>query len=199
MKIILLATGLLVVLFSVFQLYTPMATETQAYKAIFAKKDFEIRFYPATTMASITSYDKNYGALGRAGFRKLAGYIFGGNAGNQKIAMTAPVHMNINDSNSTMSFVMPLEYGKDNLPQPNDTSVKIETTADEYVAAIRFGGYASDKHIKEYSDKLENALKESSIPYYGRFRLLTYNPPFQLFGRKNEIIVSVNWQAIGNK
>ncbi len=176
-----------------------MATETQAYKVISTEKDFEIRFYPAATMASITSSDKNYKALGSSGFRKLAGYILGGNSSKQKIAMAAPVHMNVNDDASTMSFVMPAEYHKDNLPQPNDSSVKIETTDDEYVAAIRFGGFASDKQIKEYSEKLENALKKSSIPYYGRFRLLAYNPPYQLFGRKNEIIVSINWQPINKQ
>jgi hypothetical protein len=196
MKIILLASGILVVLFIAFQLYTSMATETQAYKVIRTEKDFEIRFYPVATIATITSSAKNYKALGSSGFRKLAGYIFGGNSSEQKLAMTTPVHMNANDSGSTMSFVMPAEYHKDNLPQPNDSSVKIETTTEEYVAAIRFGGFASDKHITKYSDKLENALKESSIPYYGHFRLLAYNPPYQLFGRKNEIIVNVNWHAI---
>lgn len=56
--------------------------------------------------------------------------------------MTSPVHMDINDSASTMSFVMPAEFQKNNLPQPNNSGVKIVTTADEYVAAIKFGGFA---------------------------------------------------------
>ena len=100
--------------------------------------------------------------------------------------------MDINDTASSMSFVMPAEYHEGNLPQPNDSVVKIETSKDEYVAAMKFGGFASDKHIREYTQKLEAALKANSIPYYGHFRFLGYNPPFQLFGRKNEIIVSVN-------
>lgn len=167
-------------------------SETQGYKVIRSEKDFEIRFYPAVTMATITSSAKTYRELGSSGFRKLAGYIFGSNSSKQKIAMTSPVHMDINDSASSMSFVMPAEYHKDNLPVPNDSGVKIETTTDEYVAAIKFGGFASDSRINEYTEKLERALIANSITYYGRFRFLGYNPPYQLFGRRNEIIVSVN-------
>jgi len=187
--------GILVILFILFQAYASMSSgksETQAYKVVRTEKDFEIRFYPSVTMASITSSAKTYKELGSSGFRKLAGYIFGGNSTQQKIAMTAPVHMDINDSVSTMSFVMPAEYNKGNLPLPNNEEVKIETTDDEYAAAITFGGFASGKHIKENIEKLESALKANSISYYGHFRFLGYNPPYQLFGRKNEIIVSVN-------
>ena len=144
-------------------------------------------------MATITSSAKSYKDLGNSGFRQLASYIFGGNSSNTKIAMTAPVHMDINDSASTMSFVMPPEYNKDNLPQPNNSNVKIDHTADEYVAAIQFGGFASNEKIAKYKGLLEVALKKSNLSYYGHFRFLGYNPPFQLFGRRNEIIVSVNW------
>ncbi len=189
MKIFLLVIAGLTVTFLSFQLYTSMATETQAYKIIRTGKDFEIRFYPRATLATITTLATNYNALGNSGFKKLAGYIFGGNSDKQKIAMTSPVHMHVNDSASTMSFVMPAEFTKDSLPLPNDSTVSIETTADEYVAAIRFGGFATEKRIREYTTKLENALKANAIPYHGFFRLLAYNPPYQLFGRRNEIIV----------
>lgn len=196
MKITLIITSIIVVVLILFQTYTTMATEnseTQAYKVLRTEKDFEIRFYPSTTIATINSSAKTYKELGSSGFSKLAGYIFGGNKEKKQIAMTSPVHMDINDSISTMSFVMPLNYNKDNLPLPNNSEVKIETTADEYVAAIRFNGFASDKDIKENKEKLENVLKAKSISYYGHFRYLGYNPPYQLFGRRNEIIVAINW------
>ena len=198
MKIALIVTSIIVVVFILFQTYTTMATEkseTQAYKVLRTERDFEIRFYPSTTIATINSSANTYKELGSSGFSKLAGYIFGGNKEKKQIAMTSPVHMDINDSVSTMSFVMPLNYNKDNLPLPNNSEVKIETTADEYVAAIRFSGFASDKDIKENKEKLENALKAKSISYYGHFRYLGYNPPYQLFGRRNEIIVAINWSS----
>ena len=52
--------------------------------------DFEIRDYPALSVAEVTVQgDRNLAAY--AGFRKLAGFIFGANARKQSIEMTAPV------------------------------------------------------------------------------------------------------------
>lgn len=196
MKILLIIVAVVAVFIVLFQTYLTMAankSEEQPYKVIRTEKDFEVRFYPSVTMAMITSSAKSYKELGNSGFRKLANYIFGGNDANKQIAMTSPVHMDVNDTASSMSFVMPSEFNKDNLPKPNDANVVIKASADEYVAAIKFGGFASDADIKTYSAKLENALKAASISYYGSFRYLGYNPPYQWFGRKNEIIISVNW------
>jgi hypothetical protein len=88
---------------------------------------------------------------------------------------------------------MPANYNKNNLPVPTNSEVIITTTPDEYVAAITFGGFASQDAIKKHITKLETALKEKQITYYGNFRYLGYNPPYQLFGRRNEIIVAINW------
>lgn len=195
MKIVLIVTGVIAALFIAFQIHTTMETkksETQPYKVVRKEKEFEIRFYPSATMAMITSSAKTYKELGSSGFSKLAGYIFGGNKEHLNIAMTSPVHMEISDSNASMSFVMPANYNKDNLPIPNNSEVTIQTTPDEYVAAITFGGFASAENIKKHTTMLESALKEHNISYYGHFRYLGYNPPFQLFGRRNEVIVSVN-------
>ena len=79
MKIILIVAVIVAVLFIIFQIYVVMSadkTETQAYKVLITKDNLEIRFYPAATMATITSSAKSYKELGSSGFRKLAGYIF---------------------------------------------------------------------------------------------------------------------------
>lgn len=201
MKIALIAIGIIAVTFTAIQLYASMAgkSETQLYKVLKVEKDFEIRFYPSTTMAQITSSAKTYKELGNSGFTKLASYIFGGNNEKKKIAMTSPVHMDINDSISSMSFVMPSEYNKDNLPLPNNSEITIKTIPDEYVAAITFGGFASLESIKKHTDLLEGALKEKNISYFGHFRFLGYNPPFQILGRRNEIIVSIDENQINEK
>lgn len=182
-------------LFIAFQIYTTMATkntETQAYKVIRTEEEFEIRHYPAATMAMISSNLKSYRDLGSSGFGTLAKYIFGGNSENKQIAMTSPVHMNIGDSISTMAFVMPSNFNKENLPKPNNADVVIENSEPEHVAVIKFGGFASTERINIHKDMLENALKDKGISYYGNFRYLGYNPPYQLFGRRNEVIVSLN-------
>jgi len=195
MKLILIVVVVVSVLIICVQTYFAMAqTETQPYSVLKTEKDFEIRLYPSATLATITMDVKSYKELSSQGFRKLASYIFGGNDAKESIAMTTPVQMDINDSLSSMSFVMPANYTKQNLPKPNDTTIVITTTADEYVAAIKFGGYANDEQIKKHAAELEAALKTSGIAYFGNFRFLGYNAPYQFIGRKNEIIVRVRWK-----
>ncbi len=193
MNLFLIAVIFIVAFFILVQIYFALVkTETQSYKLIRKERDFEIRYYPAATMATIISSATSYKELGNPGFKKLAKYIFGGNDKNTRIAMTSPVHMEIDKNISMMSFVMPSAYLEGNLPIPNDQSVVISMSKPEYVAAIKFSGFATDGIIKSKRSKLEKALKLFSIPYYGNFRFLGYNAPYQLLDRKNEIIVSIN-------
>ena len=197
MKMFIIIIVIIILITLLLQSFTVMSTnktEEQKYSLVRKYKDFEIRFYPSTTIATISSNAKTYRDLSGPGFQKLAGYIFGGNEANTKISMTTPVQMDINDSVSTMSFVMPSAYTKEKLPKPKDPTVQIKNTADEYVAVIRFGGYASDKDLKFYSERLQNLLKENGITPHGNFRFLGYNPPYQFIGRRNEIIVAVEWK-----
>lgn len=183
----------IIVLFQSFTMLSAKNTEEQKYRVVHKDNDLEIRFYPSATVATIQSKAKTYKDLSGPGFRRLAGYIFGGNETNTSISMTSPVHMNINDTASNMSFVMPSAYNQGNLPKPNDPDVQIQKTADEYVAVIRFGGYASDKDLAFYSAKLQELLNDKDITYYGNFRFLGYNPPYQFMNRRNEVVVSVKW------
>lgn len=198
MRNMIIALGILLLIFIFFQSFMAISTnkiEKQKYQVIKKEKDFEIRYYPPATFATIKSSAKSYRELSGSGFRKIAGYIFGNNESSTKIAMTSPVHMDISDSGSSMSFVMPSEYDIKKLPRPNDASVEIHETKGEYAAAIEFGGYASDAVISKYAEQLTTLLKEKGINPIGNFRYLGYNPPYQLIGRKNEVIVAVDWKA----
>jgi hypothetical protein len=112
--------------------------------------------------------------------------------------MTAPVHMQMTDSMSTMSFVMPSGFTEENLPSPNDSIIRIQMSSEEHVAAITFGGYANDKKIKSHSKTLRKLLDESGIRHSDSFRFLGYNPPYQFWDRRNEIIVQVDITSIKN-
>jgi len=169
-------------------------TEHQKYTLIQKFPGFEVRYYPPAIMATVHTSVNSYRELSTPGFRTLAGYIFGDNAENQKIAMTAPVHMDISDQGSSMSFVMPSEYGYNDLPQPSNSSIEIKESKPEYVAALTFGGYANDEKIKEESEKLLRYLKENQITPVGNFRFLGYNSPYRFWNRRNEIIVSIIWE-----
>lgn len=167
----------------------------QPYKVIKSLQEAEIRFYPPAVMATVISAANSYKEVGNRGFRQLANYIFGGNEENKKIAMTAPVRMQLSDKGSSMSFVMPPDMTLQKLPKPNQSGIKFENTPAEYVAAIRFGGYASDSDIQKYSNKLTDILAKNNIVHQGNFRFLGYDAPYKFFSRRNEIIVTVQWKG----
>jgi len=196
MKILRITLTVLFLFFVLFQSIVIMATnktEVQKYTVLQKDKDFEIRFYPAATFATIQSKANTYRDLSSPGFRKLAGYIFGNNESSVQISMTSPVHMDVNDTLSSMSFVMPSAYNKTNLPIPKDAAVMINEVPEDYVAVLRFGGYANDEKLKRNSENLRNILIQKGIKTIGHFRFLGYNPPYQFIGRRNEIIVSIEW------
>lgn len=168
-------------------------TEQQKYEVVKKYDNFEIRFYPPATLATVYSSANSYRDISGPGFRVLAGYIFGGNESEKKIAMTAPVHMDINGDRSSMSFVMPSEYEPSNLPRPNDTRVVIEKTSGQHYAVVTFSGYASDESIQKHADRLRKALEENNIKHSGTFRYLGYNPPYQFINRRNEVMVAVKY------
>ena len=187
----------LVAIFVVFQSFISVnasKTEKQKYRLVSKTKEFEIRYYPSATFATIYSDATNYKGVASKGFRKLAGYIFGGNEKKESISMTAPVRMSMSDKGSSMSFIMPEKYSDQNLPIPNDKSISIQNSNPEYVAVISFGGYASDEKITIYKDKLMEALAKEKIQVKGSFSFLGYNAPFQFVGRTNEIIIPIEWK-----
>ena len=197
MKTFLISASIIFAIVFIFQSFIMASvnkTEEQNYTVIQKDQNFEIRFYPSATFATIKSDAKTYKELSGPGFRKLAGYIFGGNEDKTQISMTSPVQMDISDTVSTMSFVMPSSYNQANLPKPNNPDVILNETQDEYVAAIQFSGFASDKELKLYSEKLQNILKGKGIKTLGNARFLGYNPPFQLVDRRNEIIISIEYK-----
>jgi hypothetical protein len=192
MKVFLIGVGVLIGIFVIFQIYLILITnQSESYNLVKSKESFEIRYYPLVIIAEINSSTKSYKDLGSIGFSKLANYISGGNKENVHITMSAPIYMDIGESTSTMGFVMPTKYTKEDLPTPNDTSIIIKVTSGEYVAAIRFSGFASDEIIRQQIKILEDILQKQGYSYYGNFRFLSYNRPYQLFNRRNEIIVTI--------
>lgn len=184
---------LLVIFTSNLLTSTSMAqTEHQTYEVIRNYQNIEIRYYPTAIHAKVYTNAQSYREISSPGFSTLAGYIFGGNENNKKIAMTAPVHMEFGEKGASMSFVMPSAYAMNDLPNPNNSAVKLVKSEPEYLAAIRFGGYASDEKILEYSEKLRNFLLENNIEYKGNFRYLGYNSPYKVINRRNEIVVQVS-------
>lgn len=189
-----LALAIIFIVFQSFKKFLVSSIETQKYRVVKKEDGFEIRFYPKATFATIRSTGSNYKQLASSGFRKLAGYIFGGNDQNKSIAMTAPVRMEMSEKGSAISFVMPEKYDMASLPKPKDATVEIKQSEEVYAAVIAFGGYANDEKINDYTNKLVALLQKKNIKIIGGFNFLGYNAPFQFIGRKNEIYIPIEWK-----
>tara|TARA_B110000261_G_C13095041_1_gene361505 strand:- start:5557 stop:5874 length:318 start_codon:yes stop_codon:yes gene_type:complete len=104
--------------------------------------------------------------------------------------MTSPVAMTLEDK-MTMSFLVPQGFTKKNLPKPNNINIKFLEVPEKKMAAITFSGWASDAKIKKYKELLIKLLDKNNIKYTTNFSVLGYNPPYELFFRRNEIVVEL--------
>jgi hypothetical protein len=193
MKIVFILLGIILLVFIAVQLYAMSGQrdiETYPYKVLNKYADFEIRSYEATLFTSVKLPAGTYRGASSKGFSILAGYIFGGNDRKEKIAMTSPVAMSLEDS-MTMMFMVPKKFNKETLPQPNQSEIEFREEPAKTVAAITFGGWASDEKIEEYKQKLIADLKAEGIPFTNRFYFLGYNAPFEMINRRNDIIVEL--------
>ena len=191
MAYILLAVAVLFILFQSFVYMSISKTKEQPYTVLEKDGDIEIRLYPSATLATVQSTAKSYSEMASPGFRTLAGYIFGGNESETQISMTSPVHVEISDSLSSMSFVMPEGYDMNNLPKPNNTTVILSKTEVQVMAAIRFSGFADDSDREKHKQELAAYLNSKGIQTKGNFKFLGYNPPYQLVGRRNEVVIEI--------
>ena len=168
--------------------FTSKGIETPEYKVLKNIEDVEIRLYPNMIVAKTALQGNSFDKQGSNGFRTIAGYIFGGNDKNQKIAMTSPVVMSIGD---TMYFVMPKSYKQSDLPTPSSPQVKIIEESAKTLAVISYGGFSSDKEIENYRTKLATILTKNEIKTKGDFMFMGYNAPWDVIDRKNEVAIEV--------
>ncbi|HKK89446.1 MAG TPA: heme-binding protein [Saprospiraceae bacterium] len=193
MKTLFIIFGILLLAFVLFQLYfTREQKNIETYPYVVDKKyeNFEVRSYEASLFSSVQLSGNTYSDVSSRGFSILAGYIFGGNDKNEKIAMTSPVAMSLEDS-MTMMFMVPKKYKKETLPQPDRSQIEFKEEPAKTVAAISFGGWANDEKIEKYKQKLVAALDKEGIAHTKQFYFFGYNPPFELFNRRNEVIVEL--------
>jgi len=193
MKILLIILGVILALFVIVQVFAFSGRkniESYSYQVVKKYKDFEIRDYEASLFTTVKLSSKGYKNTSRKGFSILAGYIFGDNDKNKKIAMTSPVAMSLEDS-VTMMFMVPREFDKKTLPKPNQPQINFVEEPAKKIAAISFTGWANDEKILKYQKKLKLILETENISYTNQFYFFGYNPPYEIFNRKNEVIVEL--------
>ena len=154
------------------------------------EKNIELRQYPNMIVAKTSVKDKSVENAGSDGYRSIARYICGGNEKEQKIAMTSPVVMELNDS-ATMYFVMPSQYKKDELPNPSNKKVTIQEEVSKVLLVVRYGGYSSDERIDSHIAILKNIIQKHNLKATGGFMYMGYNAPWDIINRRNEVAIEI--------
>jgi len=192
-KVIFFLIGVIFIVFiavQIFGFFSQRGIQKYPYKTVEVFDSFEVREYEPSLFTSVKLTASDYKTASSQGFSMLAGYIFGGNESEEKIAMTSPVSMSIGDS-VTMMFMVPKEIKKEDLPKPNQSNIVFKEEPAKTMAAISFGGWANDSKIKSFKDTLTSALERQGIAHQNRFYFFGYNAPYEVFNRLNEVLVEI--------
>ena len=193
MKTLYIVVGSIIIFFIIAQFFIHRSStkiEMYPYTLTTVVGEIEIRDYQARLFTNVPLSNQGYKQNASIGFSKLGGYIFGANQRNQKIAMTSPVSMSLGED-ASMQFMVPAAISEDELPKPNQADITFKQEPQKSMAVITFSGWASDATIKEHKDALIAVLKANGIQHSNQFYCFGYNPPYDLFFRKNEIAVEL--------
>lgn len=188
-----------------------MAIEMPAYEVVNAWPDAELRRYGPSIVAE-TRVEGAREDAGTEGFRRLAGYIFGGNRARASIAMTAPVAQSPTPSSGqriamtapvaqsstpagdawTIAFTMPRTWSMETLPVPDDPRVTLRELPARLVLARAYRGSWSLARMDEESRTLQAAAAREGLRAVGEVAWARYNPPWTLwFLKRNEVMIDV--------
>ncbi len=182
------------------------AVEEPDWTLVYRDGALEVRDYAPVVVAE-TDVSGERGAAINEGFRRLARYIFGGNAPNREIAMTAPVTRRANGrriamtapvsqapgtAGWTVTFVMPKGSRLEAMPAPLDPEVVLREQPARRIAALRFSGFATRSSLEKNATELRDRLAFRGETVVGAESYAFYNPPWTLpWLRRNEIVVEI--------
>lgn len=148
----------------------------------------EIRAYGPRLVAEVTVRGDRSSAI-NTGFRVLAGYIFGGNATGEKIAMTVPVDQAAQEGGLwTVRFTMPSRFETETLPVPEDTRIRLVQLPASRMVVETFGGLPDSDDMAARAATLKDwaaaqGMQTSELPVYS-FYDAPWTPPWS---RRNEV------------
>ena len=199
LRIVSLWIGLGLALLSVSE---AKAADEPPHRVILRDGPIEIRDYDARILAEV-DVSGQMGAASNAGFRPLAGYIFGGNqtasGGSTEIAMTTPVTQTpVIDGETTemdrwrVAFVMPPQWSMDTLPRPRDPRVSLREVPAERIVAIRFNGGSRLDRFRDHEAELRRFMADRGLQAAGEAVYARYDPPWiPTPFRRNEVMIPV--------
>lgn len=178
--------------------------EEPDFSVVRHQEDIEVRQYPAAIAAEVETTGPQ---ADNQAFRILAGYIFGKNKAQDKLAMTVPVTESSTPETIAMTrpvtssgigtkmkmrFYMPSKYSLESLPEPLDQRVKFVQLPAVCYAVIKFSGLATSKNFARHEQKLRTYLQSVDLIPQGDAIKAFYNPPWTIpFLRRNEVWLPV--------
>ncbi|CAK8694215.1 unnamed protein product [Clavelina lepadiformis] len=160
-------------------------------------KSYEIRRYPAAYWTSTEQSTPSMDGSGNRSFRRLFKYITGANAKKEKISMTVPVIQQVpgqscpfSDTTYKMMFYVPPKH-QSSPPDPSNPDVKTEKMEETTAYVRTFRGRPNGEAFKKEAAKLYESLKKNGVDVsnidMNIFYAVTYDSPFRLFFRRNEV------------
>ena len=188
-----------------FYYFREKATEEPEFRPLESDGDYQIREYPALTVAETVVEGGRREALD-GGFRTLADYIFAKSRDGEKLEMTVPV---MQDSHNPMAsdpplfdddlegawrtrFVMPDGRSASELPATPDGVQLVELPARK-VAVVSFAGRATDELLADQEDRLRGWLARRGESATAEAEYAFYNSPM-IPGplRRNEVWLALS-------
>ena len=178
------------------------ATETAHYTVQQSDGAVEVRSYAPRLMAEVTVPGSQSQAV-RAGFRILAGYIFGANEGAAKLAMTTPVAQAPAPAKIAMTtpvaqaqsgdgrvgqFMMPSSDTLDTLPKARDPRVRFVEVPSNRQAVLQFSGLSGAGKLAAKEAELRAWAAAQGLKIKAGLSYYFYDPPWTLpWNRRNEV------------
>jgi hypothetical protein len=186
-----------------------MSIEQPDYTVIYEDGDIEYRQYDSYLVAeTVIENVEDSSSAGNEGFRRLFRYITGGNQGQSKIAMTAPVQQTpssekiamtapVQQVNSSegwrVAFMLPTQYTMETAPVPTDPRIQIREVPGRLMAVLRYSGRWTERNRVEKRTSLFASIDANGIEQMGEMQSAFYDPPYTPpFMRRNEVMVEVN-------
>lgn len=183
-----------------------MAIEEAVYSVVQKDNKFEIRDYTPHIVAEVV-VEGDLEEAGNKAFNTLFRYISGDNRSRAKVAMTAPVSQAPVGEKIKMtapvgqqrvqekwavSFMMPVSYTLETLPEPADPRVTLRQVPARRMAALRYSGFWSEKNYLRNKLELESWIRDKGLTVVGDPLWARYNSPLTpWFLRRNEILIPV--------
>lgn len=180
-------------------------TEEPRYQLIATAGQAQIRRYAPRLAASVSVPGDEITARS-AGFRILAGYIFGANTTSTSISMTAPVaqasttiamtapvaQTQTPEGEWVVSFYMPSRYTLATLPRPLNPQIRLHEVGAQTEAVYTFSGTPSAVAVSKAQALLISQLAGSPWTATAAPTAQFYDPPWTLpWLRRNEVTVAV--------